>query len=108
MVSSTKERDDDGFDHDESDTAEESDSSPPQVWSIRSRRSSRTTEAQAISVTQPNPFDEIPGTTIFDAQRSRQGYHLNMFCMSLMKGEPNGVSSAVLVYTYRSARTLSH
>jgi len=35
-----------------------------------------------------NPFDDIPGTTLFDAERSRQGYHLNMFCMSLMK-EPN-------------------
>jgi protocatechuate 4,5-dioxygenase, alpha chain len=34
-----------------------------------------------------NPFDDIPGTTLFDAQRSRQGYHLNMFCMSLMKAE---------------------
>jgi len=30
-------------------------------------------------------YDDIPGTTVFDAQRSRQGYHLNMFCMSLMK-----------------------
>jgi gallate dioxygenase len=36
-------------------------------------------------MTQPNPFDDVPGTTLFDAQRSRQGYHLNMFCMSLMK-----------------------
>jgi protocatechuate 4,5-dioxygenase, alpha chain len=34
-----------------------------------------------------NPFDDIPGTTLFDAQRSRQGYHLNMFCVSLMKAE---------------------
>jgi protocatechuate 4,5-dioxygenase alpha chain len=32
-------------------------------------------------------FDDIPGTILFDAQRSRQGYHLNMFCMSLMKPE---------------------
>jgi protocatechuate 4,5-dioxygenase alpha chain len=32
-------------------------------------------------------FDDIPGTTLFDAQRSRQGYHINMFCMSLMKPE---------------------
>ena len=24
---------------------------------------------------------------MFDAQRARQGYHLNMFCMSLMKPE---------------------
>jgi protocatechuate 4,5-dioxygenase alpha chain len=30
-------------------------------------------------------FDDIPGTILFDAERSRQGYHLNMFCMSLMK-----------------------
>jgi protocatechuate 4,5-dioxygenase alpha chain len=32
-------------------------------------------------------FEDIPGTTLFDAQRSRKGYHLNMFCMSLMKAE---------------------
>jgi len=32
-----------------------------------------------------NPFDDIPGTTLFDAEQSRLGYHLNMFCMSLMK-----------------------
>jgi protocatechuate 4,5-dioxygenase alpha chain len=32
-------------------------------------------------------YDDIPGTTVFDAKRSRAGYHLNMFCMSLMKDE---------------------
>jgi protocatechuate 4,5-dioxygenase alpha chain len=32
-------------------------------------------------------FEDIPGTLLFNAQRSRQGYHLNMFCMSLMKAE---------------------
>jgi protocatechuate 4,5-dioxygenase alpha chain len=32
-------------------------------------------------------YDDIPGTFVFDADRSRQGYHLNMFCMSLMKAE---------------------
>ena len=32
-------------------------------------------------------YEDIPGTTLFNAQRSRQGYHLNMFCMSLMKPE---------------------
>jgi protocatechuate 4,5-dioxygenase, alpha chain len=31
------------------------------------------------------PYADIPGTTIFDAEQSRRGYHLNMFCMSLMK-----------------------
>jgi len=36
---------------------------------------------------QRNDYDDIPGTTVFDAQRARQGYHLNMFCMSLMKAE---------------------
>jgi protocatechuate 4,5-dioxygenase alpha chain len=32
-------------------------------------------------------YDDIPGTFVFDAERSRQGYHINMFCMSLMKAE---------------------
>ena len=32
-------------------------------------------------------FKDIPGTTVFDAKQSRVGYHLNMFCMSLMKAE---------------------
>ena len=32
-------------------------------------------------------YEDIPGTYVFDAERSRQGYHLNMFCMSLMKPE---------------------
>ena len=33
------------------------------------------------------PYKDVPGTTIFDAEMSRQGYHLNQFCMSLMKAE---------------------
>jgi protocatechuate 4,5-dioxygenase alpha chain len=33
------------------------------------------------------PYEDVPGTTIFDADRARQGYHLNQFCMSLMKAE---------------------
>ncbi len=32
-------------------------------------------------------FDDIPGTRVFTANRARQGYHLNQFAMSLMKGE---------------------
>ena len=31
------------------------------------------------------PYQDVPGTTIFDAEQSRKGYHLNQFCMSLMK-----------------------
>jgi protocatechuate 4,5-dioxygenase, alpha chain len=36
-----------------------------------------------MSVQQP--YANIPGTTIFDMEQSRKGYHLNQFCMSLMK-----------------------
>lgn len=32
-------------------------------------------------------FDDIPGTTVFTAERSHEGFHLNQFCMSLMKLE---------------------
>lgn len=32
-------------------------------------------------------FDDIPGTRVYTAARARQGYHLNQFCMSLMKAE---------------------
>ena len=42
----------------------------------------------------PKEYDDIPGTVVFDADRSRQGYHLNMFCMSLMKAENREVFRA--------------
>lgn len=32
-------------------------------------------------------YEDIPGTFVFDADRSRQGFGINMFCMSLMKEE---------------------
>jgi protocatechuate 4,5-dioxygenase alpha chain len=35
----------------------------------------------------PQDYDDIPGTFVFDAERSREGYGINMFCMSLMKDE---------------------
>jgi protocatechuate 4,5-dioxygenase, alpha chain len=31
------------------------------------------------------PYHDIPGTIVFDAEQSRKGFHLNQFCMSLMK-----------------------
>jgi protocatechuate 4,5-dioxygenase, alpha chain len=31
------------------------------------------------------PYLDVPGTTIFDTDQARRGYHLNQFCMSLMK-----------------------
>jgi protocatechuate 4,5-dioxygenase alpha chain len=39
-------------------------------------------------MTLPQQYDDIPGTVVFDAEQARRGYHLNMFCMSLMKA-PN-------------------
>src|SRR5712671_5970650 len=34
---------------------------------------------------QAQDYEDIPGTVVFDAEKSRQGYPINMFCMSLMK-----------------------
>ena len=31
------------------------------------------------------PYHDVPGTVIFDADMARRGFHLNQFCMSLMK-----------------------
>ncbi len=44
--------------------------------------------ADALSAALASPtaapdYEDIPGTYVFDAERSRNGYHLNMFCMSL-------------------------
>jgi len=36
---------------------------------------------------EQHEYDDIPGTFVFDAERSREGYGINMFCMSLMKDE---------------------
>jgi protocatechuate 4,5-dioxygenase alpha chain len=32
-------------------------------------------------------YADIPGTTIFDLDQARIGYHLNQFCMSLTKAD---------------------
>jgi len=34
---------------------------------------------------EQHDYDDIPGTFVFDAERSRQGFGINMFCMSLMQ-----------------------
>ena len=36
---------------------------------------------------ETHDYDDIPGTTVFDAARSRVGYPLNKFLYSLMKSE---------------------
>lgn len=33
------------------------------------------------------PYSDIPGTTVFDGDLMRKGFHLNQFCMSLQKEE---------------------
>lgn len=33
------------------------------------------------------PYDDIPGTVVFDSEVARRGYWVNQFCMSLMKSE---------------------
>jgi protocatechuate 4,5-dioxygenase alpha chain len=38
-------------------------------------------------MSRPKPYADIPGTVIFDADQARMGYHLNQFCMSLMRPE---------------------
>lgn len=32
-------------------------------------------------------YENIPGTYVFDADRSREGYHLNMFCISMRQAK---------------------
>jgi protocatechuate 4,5-dioxygenase, alpha chain len=33
------------------------------------------------------PYSDIPGTTVFDTDMARRGYHLSQFCMSLMNAD---------------------
>jgi protocatechuate 4,5-dioxygenase, alpha chain len=43
-----------------------------------------------VTVVDNSELDDIPGTIVFTAERSRQGFQLNQFCMSLMKAENRG------------------
>jgi protocatechuate 4,5-dioxygenase alpha chain len=47
----------------------------------------RTPAQEMPMARRQQEYDDIPGTFVFDAERSRQGYGINMFCMSLMKEE---------------------
>jgi protocatechuate 4,5-dioxygenase alpha subunit len=38
-------------------------------------------------IVDPSDLADIPGTTVFTARQSRIGFHLNQFCMSLMRDE---------------------
>lgn len=39
-------------------------------------------------------YDDIPGTYVFDADRSREGFWLNQFCISLGKAENRAAMKA--------------
>jgi protocatechuate 4,5-dioxygenase alpha chain len=43
----------------------------------------RGTFSEASTMTESRPYDDIPGTYVFDSRQSRKGYQLNKFCMSL-------------------------
>ena len=49
------------------------------------KREAAVSESQGK--TPEKEYDDIPGTVVFDAQRSRAGYKLNKFLYSLMKAE---------------------
>ena len=38
-------------------------------------------------MSKAHDYDSIPGTYVYDAERGRVGYALNMFCMSLNKAD---------------------
>jgi len=59
----------------------------PRVPPRRSAKPASTKPAARAGSGLAKDYDDIPGTYVFDADRSRRGYHLNMFCMSLMKEE---------------------
>jgi protocatechuate 4,5-dioxygenase, alpha chain len=46
---------------------------------------------ESVDLAGGNPvlhaFEDVPGTYFFNGRRSRAGYALNMFCMSLLKEE---------------------
>ena len=50
-------------------------------------RSALEGETPMAAKPKENEYEDIPGTFVFNAERSRQGYGINMFCMSLMKDE---------------------
>jgi protocatechuate 4,5-dioxygenase alpha chain len=60
------------------------------AWSIGSTAAASRSDFRGGETPMPRAqqeYDDIPGTFVFDAERSRQGYGINMFCMSLMKDE---------------------
>ena len=51
------------------------------------KKSSPTRASTKGAKASAKPYDDIPGTIVFDADQSRMGYAINAFCMTLMKDE---------------------
>ena len=50
------------------------------------------------------PYDDIPGTIVFDSDQAAKGFHLNQFCISLRKApnrEAFGANEAKYLDKYR-------
>ena len=52
-------------------------------------------------------YDDIPGTFVFDADRSREGYQLNQFCILRLQKNRDvfGADEAAYLDKYAMART---
>jgi len=50
-------------------------------------KSTDSLELQEKSVALDKPYKDIPGTTVFDSDMAQAGYHVNQFCLTLMKAE---------------------
>lgn len=51
------------------------------------RATRKKTKVRGKARPKAEAYEDLPGTWVFDAQRSRKGYRLNKFFMSLMKAE---------------------
>lgn len=56
-------------------------------WACYARAPSPKDPAMRARLYSLDELNDIPGTKVFNALRSRQAYHLHKFCMSLMQAE---------------------
>src|SRR5512137_2459978 len=59
----------------------------PALWLLYLGRGAADELEMTPMARAQHDYDDIPGTFVFDAERSREGFGINMFCMSLMKDE---------------------
>src|SRR5690606_19959300 len=54
-------------------------------WTTLAASTGQTEHRRRSTMALDKPYKDIPGTTIYDAEQARKGYHLNQFSMSLVK-----------------------